>query len=589
MNAHPGEYKTHASEAIGRMAIRIIDGVGPFFRGYREECVNWSKVPFDNLEKDGEVDKDKFRLIKEDFRRLVSIGVDLGFNAITVDDLAHLVVHDFYPPKLKNKLRSYRAQYRKLFDIAAGAGLDVLVTTDIMYFNKAILSTVGRSDAAIARFLCESLESLFADFPEVKGVITRIGECDAVDVEGDFRSKLVVRKPAQARFYIKSLLPVFEKHDRKFIFRTWTVGAYRIGDLSWNRNTYDETFEGIESENFIISMKYGESDFFRFLPLNKLFFRSRHKKIIELQARREYEGFGEYPSFIGWDYSVYRDQLSNAENMAGFSVWCQTGGWGPFKRLTFLEDSSIWNEVNTYVTFKLFAENASVEEAVKGFCIWKYNGAARYERFMELLSLSDEVIKELLYLDDFARQKIFFRRLRVPPLLSVYWDQILVNHRMRKLLKCFVSDREAKIRQGYAALEKINRMIGLVSEMGMDSRDLHFEHDTFRILAMAREYYFRPFSHRMALRLEKMKERYEQRYQPGYSVDLDFSVFRMPRSRLKLILALLLRRQRGYRMLDRVLTINLLSLVYTWLSFRKRKKGPGFAEKRAMGISSIFK
>ncbi len=571
------------------MQIRLIDGVGPFFRGYKAKSINWSKAPFDNLEKNGELDKYKFRLIREDFKRFVNTVSDLGFNSISVDDLAHMVDHKFYPEKLRAKLRSYRDQYVTLFEVAGRAGMDVYVTTDIMFYNKSIARNAGTKDSGIIEFLVSSLESLFETFPQVKGVITRIGECDGVDVEGDFRSRLVIRKPSQARAYIERLLPVFEKHERNFIFRTWTVGAYKIGDLAWNRDTFDQTFKGVESDNFVISMKYGETDFFRFLPLNKLFFQSSHRKIVELQARREYEGFGEYPSFIGRDYESYRDRLKNAENMVGFSVWCQTGGWGPFGRLTFLENSSLWNEVNTYVTLKVFGDGMSAGKAARDFYFWKMKTCEGAEKFVELLDLSDQVVKDLLYLDDFAVQKIFFRRLRVPPLLSVYWDQVLVNHCMRKLLKCFVSDREGKIKQGYRALKKINRMIELASDIGLDSRDLHFERDTFRILAMAREYYFRPFSNRIAFRLEKMRDRYEQRYQPSYSVDLDFSVFRMPRSRLKLLLALVLRRQRGYRMLDRLLTINLMSIAYTWFRFRRGKAGAGFAENRAMGIGSIFK
>ena len=41
-----------------------------------------------------------------------------------------------------------------------------------------------------------------------------------------FRSELVIQKPAQARQLLLDLLPVCEKHSRRLIFRTWTVGAY---------------------------------------------------------------------------------------------------------------------------------------------------------------------------------------------------------------------------------------------------------------------------------------------------------------------------------------------------------------------------
>jgi hypothetical protein len=50
-------------------------------------------------------------------------------------------------------------------------------------------------------------------------------------------------------------------------------------------------------------LKYGDADFFRYLALNPLFFHGRQRKLIELLTRREDEGMGEYPSFVGWDYA----------------------------------------------------------------------------------------------------------------------------------------------------------------------------------------------------------------------------------------------------------------------------------------------
>ena len=108
------------------------------------------------------------------------------------------------------------------------------------------------------------------------------------------------------------------------------MGAYAIGDLIWNPGTFRKVFDSIDSPSLVISMKYGESDFFRYLPLNPNFLESGHKKIIEFQARREYEGFGAYPSFVGWDIEDLLLQLQDAQNVIGASVWCQTGGWGNF-------------------------------------------------------------------------------------------------------------------------------------------------------------------------------------------------------------------------------------------------------------------
>jgi hypothetical protein len=58
-----------------------------------------------------------------------------------------------------------------------------------------------------------------------------------VDVLGDFQSRIILKKPAQARQMLKSLLPVFEQHGKLLIFRTWTVGVSKLGALLRPRPT----------------------------------------------------------------------------------------------------------------------------------------------------------------------------------------------------------------------------------------------------------------------------------------------------------------------------------------------------------------
>ena len=203
-------------------------------------------------------------------------------------------------------------------------------------------------------------------------------------------------------------------------------------------------------------MKYGESDFFRYLPLNRNFFRTKVAKIIELQTRREYEGCGEYPSFTGWEYERYARELEQAENMVGIMVWCQTGGWVPFRRLAFLDADAVWTELNTFVTLRLFQRGQLVEEAVRDFA--NERGLPNWRALLELLRLSDEVIRELLYVEEFARQKLFFRRVRIPPMLQVYWHNIFISHSVKKVLNHFVQDKEACRRAATLSLQKLEQM-----------------------------------------------------------------------------------------------------------------------------------
>lgn len=571
------------------MEWRIIDGIGPFFQARQgKQRINWSKIPFAELEQGDRIDSWLKKSITADFERFIDRVSELGFNTVTLDDLAHLLPVVDYPVDLSRKIDEYRDWYQQLFRIAAKRHISVLMTTDVMFYNGVLRSMIGTHIPKVAAFLKEELEKLFTDFPSIAGIVTRIGESDGLDVKGDFHSELIIRTPHQARVLLKSLLPVFETKGRIWIFRTWGVGAYSIGDLMWNRVTFERTFHGINSPNLIVSHKYGESDFFRYLPLNKQFLRGSCRKIIELQARREYEGFGEYPSFIGWDYEIYARQLRNQPDIAGFSVWCQTGGWTSFRRRTFLDSNAIWNELNTQVTIDVFERGWTVEESVRQWlATWYPHIPAK--QFLLFLRLSDEVIKELLYIDQFSHCKLFFRRVRVPPLLWVYWDHIIINHSMRKMLRCFVTDGEAKVLQGRMALAKIADMREMTENWGLPTDDLQFQYDTFNILAAARVYYFREFNPEILRKLKELTQEYRQTYSSRYAIRLNTKPIPLSRRLFKRGLRIILRDQRRYRALDHLLTIRVLAWFYPLIRRFSRNRLPTFADQQAMGVDTLFR
>lgn len=568
----------------------LVDAIGPFFCGYDAHRVNWSKIPFQHLERNGQLDPNRFARVRTEFEQFAETVAGIGFTAITLDDIAHLTPFPAYPDALNERIGQYRAAYKTLFAIAASHKLQVYLTSDILFFNQWLDAALGNSTSRQITFFEQTLDRLFTDFTEISGVILRIGEADGLDVAGDFRSRLTIRTPAQARRWLRRLLPICECHNRTLIFRTWSVGAYPIGDLIWNRNTFRSVFNGLQSNHLVISMKYGETDFFRYLPLNKQFFRGGHRKIVEFQARREYEGFGEYPSYIGHDYEAYWKRLRTADNVVGAQVWCQTGGWSVFRRRTFLDPSSVWSEINTFVTLRIVRDGLSSDDALRAWWAWRRGpDAAGAETLIEMMRLSDEVIKELLYIDDFATRKLYFRRLRVPPLLSVYWDHILINHAMRKILRGFVEDGERSIRQGEVALRKIEAMWELAEALDLPSDDIQFQYDTFEILAAAREYYFRPFTGDEAARCQALAAAYRRRYPRRYSVHPDFTRVRIRKSQLRLLWRLLLRRQRGYRWVDRVFTIHALAVLHPILRRTQKWFVPAFVRDRAMGFDTVLR
>ncbi|MEM7147559.1 MAG: hypothetical protein AAF591_20755 [Verrucomicrobiota bacterium] len=570
------------------MNLFLIDAIGPFFRDDDRYKINWSKIPFDQLKLDGPDREPYFARIREDFDTFCRRVAEIGYNAVSLDDLAHLADHEWIEPEIRERIAILREEFTKLFAIAQSHGLDVYLTTDIVSYTPALKKRLGSDPDKTNGLIRVLIDDFLRDFPQVAGLILRIGETDGLDVEGDFKSELHLKTPAKVNRFLHELLPVFEKHDRKLIFRTWTVGAYPVGDLMWHRRTFARALKDIDSPAIIVSMKYGESDFFRYLPLNANFFRTELPTIVELQTRREYEGCGEYPSFVGWDYERYARDLKEAPNLVGISVWCQTGGWHPFRRLAYIGDGSPWTEINTFVTLKIFRDDAPVEDALRA-CL----PDAGQSHLLEFFRLSDEVIKELLYIEEFAQQKLFFRRVRIPTLLGVYWNNIFVNHSLRKLMRHFVSDPEACIRAGRSALTKIKEMKVLAAEADLPVDDIAYMEQTFEILALAREYFFLPYDESVAKRLKKAKKRYKKAYpkrlRPRYSIRLDFEPFHVRRRFLNWSLAVALRRRRGYRAIDSIFTIHFLSFVYRAVRTTRPKWIPKFARKSAMGIDTVFR
>lgn len=571
------------------MDLFLIDGISPFFKGYRTgKRINWSKIPFEHLEKDGLPDTARLEGITEDFDRFTQRASEMGYNAVTLDDVAHMMPHSEYEEAVNDKLRVYARWYREWIEIARRRGLRVYITTDFMFYTHKSEKNIGRGFNRAVAWFRRLLSEFFDAYPEVEGVILRIGESDGKDVEGDFISRLVVRTPRQARTLVQRLLPVFEERGRMLVYRLWSVGAYRIGDLIWNRETLRKVFGGVESDQLILSIKYGESDFFRYLPLNKQFFRTPHQKIIELQARREYEGCGEFPSYVGIDYQAYRENLIGVEGLVGISVWCQTGGWTRFRRLTFVENSSVWNEINTWVSIRIFQDNMSSTEALQAYAD-RYLQTTQGLALQDLMTLSDRVIKQLFYIDEYARRKLFFRRVRLPSTLSVYWDRILILHPVRKFLRCLVENGEAKVAQGDRALKEVETMKTLAQKHDLPPDGLELMEDTFALLAEARRYYFLPYSEGQVARMQGLIETYTQRHEIRYSIRLELTPFTLRSRHLRWILQTMVREKRGYRALDQVFTLRILSILFPLLRKLGNKAVPDFVHRQAMGIEAVFK
>lgn len=574
--------------------LKLLDGIGPFFKHAKSGRQNWSKIPFDQLPRDGEAFRKAFDEIVIDFETICVAARKWGYNAITLDDLGHLADHAWLESDLRDWIGRLRCEFERLFEIAVNHGLGVYITADVFTASDAIKRQVGNDPHRIHVFLGELVDRFFADFACVDGIIFRVGESDGHDVKDALRSELHVRSARMGNRFLRDLLPVFERLDKKLIFRTWTVGAYPVGDLLWHRTTLGKLLRDIDSPALVLSMKHGDSDFFRYLDTNPNLIKATVSTIVEFQARREYEGAGEFPAFIGEEHARIRDEVASLPHCVGFSTWCQTGGWLPFHRLTFLQPEGIWNEINVAVTSYLMIHPGSQpDEAIRDWCSRSgHDGDPK--ALCQLLRLSEQVIARLWYVREYAGQCLYFRRVRIPPLMWIYWDSIFVSHPVKRIFKRLVKNRGYALADGQDALEALGTMVSLAEVAGVSREDLEFLSDTGRVLAAARRYFFTPYSEETCQAVRNAKRAYKKKWPRGMGrrrlkVKLSFKRFGLSRRQLALLMVLTLRKRSHYRLLDRMVMLHLLAWGYRVFKKRREKVIPKFARKRAMGLDTVFR
>jgi hypothetical protein len=569
----------------------MLDAIGPFFFSSKKEVTNWSKIPFFEIEAGNRIDPKKEKVIIKSYDAFLTRAKDMGVNAVTIDDVAHLVSFPFYPTALKKKIRSYKNLYRILFQKATQKNIKVFVNTDVCFMHPSIKKHLQREKKSVSDFFKACCEKMFAEFPQLKGVVLRIGESDGNDVEGDFKSELTLKKPEEANTFITKILPLFETHQKYCIFRTWTVGAHPIGDLCFNPQTYQKTFGTISSKYFVVSMKYGESDFYRFRDkvLSPLFFEGKHKKILELQTRREREGFGQHPFYVGWEYEQYLHQARENKRFFGISVWCQTGGWSRQQNITYGKNSTLWNELNTFATIKIFWEKLSADDAIRTFFFEKKFTHSAISQLKSATFSEEKIILmqsflrkyrdaflSLLYIKGFSENTFYFRRLRVPPLLWIFWDHIVISplihdlHKMKEGAHDFISQKE---------IHELNRM---GKTLGM--KDMAFQKDTLFVLRSARKLLCKNGTQKD---IDCLRE-YEEKYPDSYR-------FTIPRESpkklrfLRFLLLLILRENPKYRLTDKILLSSWCMKTILFISGKLfQKHMPPFVNKQCMDIKTVL-
>jgi hypothetical protein len=408
------------------------------------------------LEEPPYVDTAAFERVDRDWRAYVERMRAYGNNAIVLPLLLELI--DFKRLDRSGQAASvYRAEdlfrarhaemrrhFGPLFEWTDRRGMQVFLGADMLsltpplhdYLRARAPGTnrlgINTSDPAVWEVYRAGLEELFDELPSIAGLVIRIGEAGALyNTAGwPYRSEMAIRDAASLRAMLHGLLPLFESRGKTLVLRTWSVGVGRLGRLHVDPRLYDAVLGDIDSPALIVSTKFTAGDFFTHLPLNPTLAAGRHRRLVELQARPEFEGFGAFPNFLGDEHARALRVLTAAnDRIVGTYLWSQSGGplrAGP-RSLYPVHGFWLWTDANVFVASQLALDrDADVPDLTRRWVASTFGDDARVvDAVTSALATTRTAVREGFYIRPFAERQVRVPGLELPPLMWIFeWDML---------------------------------------------------------------------------------------------------------------------------------------------------------------------
>ncbi|MFY1671319.1 hypothetical protein ACN27G_15325 [Plantactinospora sp. WMMB334] len=426
--------------------------------------------------------------IGAEFRQFVDHSVAQGYNGIVVPGFLEYVTfakvadgHAVYPPGDPHVERAHAmvAAFAPVLRYAELMGVKVFLLTDMLAVSpplEAYLTrTVGGLDAADPRLWSvyqAGLAELFDSMPFVDGLMIRVGEGGEVYAEDgwDYSSKLVVTTDASVRAMLRALLDTAGSAGKEVIFRTWTVGVGAVGDLHTNPESYAKVLDGFDDPHLLVSTKYTLGDFYSHLPLNTTLLAGTHRRIVEFQARREFEGFGALPNDLGpLHRHALREFLAANPRIEGVWNWTQDGGPLRAGPMSLYLRAGFWQlyDLNTYAVGRL-AWNPDADPA-RMTADWAYRvfsaDPATVAAIGQAMALSRQAVTTGLYVGPYADSSVRALGLEPPPMMWIFeWDIPTGDSATLHSIYAVTGDRvDEAIAEGEQAIMLARRMRDLVA------------------------------------------------------------------------------------------------------------------------------
>lgn len=268
---------------------------------------------------------------------------------------------------------------------AKAAGLAVFYHIDLFVLPKRLVETrreelvdeVGKislSRPATQEIHRELFAELFERFPEVDGLIPRVGETYLYDTpfhtgNGAVRYEGPTVRDCEIEGFIRLLEFLREevcvRHNRWLLHRTWDTWPNRFHA---NREVYLKVTDAIPThEKLIFSIKHTQVDFQRYAAWNPCLGAGQHRQVVEVQCQREYEGKGAYPNYSALGVIEGFPERTPGRGLRGFLdhplfagvySWSRGGGWyGP----SIHRNNEFWCDVNVSVLAAFLRNPSSTE------------------------------------------------------------------------------------------------------------------------------------------------------------------------------------------------------------------------------------
>lgn len=392
------------------------------------------------------VDPTAVKRISDEFQQLVERGLAEGYNAVVVPGFLEYVTfagvgdgREVYPvgDGHVERARAMVDAFGPVWRYARDAGMKVYFATDMLALSPPLerylrgrFGGLPTEDERLWAVYQAGLRELFDTLPYADGLVIRVGEGGAAyRFPGwDFTSRIAVKTPAAVRAMLRALLAVAGEGGRDVVFRTWTIGVGSIGDLHTNPERYEEVLGGLDDPHLIVSTKYCLGDYYSHLPFNTTLMVGGQRRIVEFQARREFEGFGALPNDLGaLDRDALRTLLAANPRVEGVWTWSQMGGPLQAGPRTLWLRTGFWQmfDVNVYTTARLAADPDADPAGLTADWIRQTfsTDPATVAALGEVFALSRQAITTGLYIGPYARRTVKALGVEPPPMMWIFeWD-----------------------------------------------------------------------------------------------------------------------------------------------------------------------